>query len=102
MPRKYSDGQIGFALRQAEAGPPVEAICRKLGVAEALSGHKIRIVRQRPVRSDAGDLPESGARRRARAAVARAARLAAHVILISERSWRTAPCPFGYLGTMMR
>ena len=41
-----------------------------------LSGHKIRIVRQRPVRSDAGGLPASGARRRARAAVARAARLA--------------------------
>ena len=30
MPRKYSDEQIGFALRQAEAGTPVEAICRKL------------------------------------------------------------------------
>ena len=30
MPRKYSDEQIGFALRPAEAGTPVEAICRKL------------------------------------------------------------------------
>jgi len=33
--RKYTNEQIGFALRQAEAGTPVEEICRKLGVAEA-------------------------------------------------------------------
>ena len=35
MPRQYTDEQIGFALRQAGAGTSVEAICRKLGVAEA-------------------------------------------------------------------
>ncbi len=35
MPRKDTDEPIGFALGQAEAGTPVEASCRKLGVAEA-------------------------------------------------------------------
>lgn len=36
MPKKrYSDGQIAFALRQAEAGTPIGEICRKMGVAEA-------------------------------------------------------------------
>jgi len=36
MARKgYTEEQIGFALRQAEAGTPVSEICRKLGVAEA-------------------------------------------------------------------
>lgn len=35
MPRKrYTEEQIGFALRQAEAGTPVVEICRKMGVAE--------------------------------------------------------------------
>lgn len=35
MPRKrFSDEQIAFALRQAEAGTAVGEICRKLGVSE--------------------------------------------------------------------
>ena len=35
MPRKrYTEEQIGLALRQAEAGTPVTAICRKLGITE--------------------------------------------------------------------
>ena len=33
--KRDTDEQIGFALRQAEAGTAVEEICRKLGVAEA-------------------------------------------------------------------
>jgi putative transposase len=33
--RRYSDEQIAFALRQAESGTAVAAICRKLGVSEA-------------------------------------------------------------------
>ena len=36
MPKKrFSDEQIAFALRQAEAGARVGEICRKMGVAEA-------------------------------------------------------------------
>ena len=36
MPKKrFSDEQIAFALRQAEAGTPVGEVCRKIGVAEA-------------------------------------------------------------------
>jgi len=36
MPRRrYTEEQIGFALRQAEAGTAVPELCRKLGVAEA-------------------------------------------------------------------
>lgn len=31
---RYSPEQIAMALRQAEAGTPVEEICRKLGVSE--------------------------------------------------------------------
>ena len=35
MPRKrYTEEQIGFALRQAEAGTPPVEICRRLGVSE--------------------------------------------------------------------
>jgi len=32
---KFSEEQITFALRQAEAGTPVEQVCRKLGVSQA-------------------------------------------------------------------
>ncbi len=32
---RYTEEQIAFALRQAEAGTPVEDVCRKLGVSEA-------------------------------------------------------------------
>ena len=32
---KFSEEQIAMALRQAEAGTPVEEICRKLGVSTA-------------------------------------------------------------------
>ena len=36
MARKgFTDEQIGFALRQAEAGTAVTEICRKLGISEA-------------------------------------------------------------------
>ncbi len=36
MARKgYTEEQIGFALRQAEAGTPVTEVCRKMGIAEA-------------------------------------------------------------------
>lgn len=36
MPKKrFSDEQVAFALRQAEAGTSVGEICRKMGVAEA-------------------------------------------------------------------
>ena len=31
---RYTEEQIAFALRQAEAGVPVEDICRKMGVSE--------------------------------------------------------------------
>ena len=33
--RRFSDEQIAFALRQAEAGTTVGEICRKMGIAEA-------------------------------------------------------------------
>ena len=33
--KRYTDEQIAYALRQAEAGTPVVEICRKLGVSEA-------------------------------------------------------------------
>jgi putative transposase len=32
--KRYTDEQIAFALRQAESGTAVAAICRKLGVSE--------------------------------------------------------------------
>ena len=36
MARKaHTEEQIGFAIRQAEAGTPVPEICRKMGIAEA-------------------------------------------------------------------
>ena len=31
----FTEEQIAFALRQAEAGTPVEEICRKLGITQA-------------------------------------------------------------------
>lgn len=31
---KYSPEQVTFALRQAEAGTPVEEVCRKMGISE--------------------------------------------------------------------
>jgi len=34
MKKRYSEAQIAFALRQAEAGTPVAEIIRKMGVAE--------------------------------------------------------------------
>ncbi len=33
--KRYTEEQIAFALRQAESGVSVEAICRKMGVSEA-------------------------------------------------------------------
>lgn len=33
--KRFSDEQIAFALRQAEAGTTVGEICRKMGIAEA-------------------------------------------------------------------
>lgn len=32
--RRYTDEQIGFALRQAESGTPVDEICRRMGISE--------------------------------------------------------------------
>jgi len=31
---KFSEEQIALALRQAEAGTPVEEVCRKLGISQ--------------------------------------------------------------------
>ena len=33
--KRYTDEQIAYALRQAEAGTPITEVCRKLGVSEA-------------------------------------------------------------------
>jgi len=33
--KRYTDEQIAYALRQAEAGTPIREVCRKLGVSEA-------------------------------------------------------------------
>ena len=33
--RRYTEEQIGLALRQVEAGTPVPELCRKFGIAEA-------------------------------------------------------------------
>ena len=33
--KRYTDEQVAFALRQAEAGTPVAEVCRKMGVSEA-------------------------------------------------------------------
>ena len=32
---RYTEEQIAFALRQAESGTPVAAVCRHMGVSEA-------------------------------------------------------------------
>lgn len=32
--KRYTDEQIAFALRQAEAGTPVDEICRRMGISE--------------------------------------------------------------------
>lgn len=32
--KRYTDEQIAYALRQAEAGTPIKDVCRKLGVTE--------------------------------------------------------------------
>lgn len=32
---KFTEEQIAFALRQAEAGTPVEQVCRKLSISQA-------------------------------------------------------------------
>ena len=34
MKKRYTEEQITFALRQAEAGTPVGDICRKMGISE--------------------------------------------------------------------
>jgi putative transposase len=34
LKKRYTDGQMAFALRQAESGTAVAEICRKLGVSE--------------------------------------------------------------------
>ena len=35
MKKRYTEGQIVYALKQAELGEKVPEICRKMGVAEA-------------------------------------------------------------------
>lgn len=35
MKKRYSEGQIVYALKQAELGEKVTEICRKMGVSEA-------------------------------------------------------------------
>ncbi len=35
MKKRYTEGQIVYALKQAELGEKVTEICRKMGVAEA-------------------------------------------------------------------
>ena len=32
---RYTEEQVGFALKQAELGTPVAEVCRKMGVSEA-------------------------------------------------------------------
>ncbi len=32
---RYTEEQIAFALKQAETGPRVEEVCRKMGISEA-------------------------------------------------------------------
>lgn len=32
--KRYTDEQIGFVLRQAEAGTPIGELCRKTGISE--------------------------------------------------------------------
>ena len=32
--KRFTEEKVAFALRQAEAGTPVEEVCRKLGVSE--------------------------------------------------------------------
>lgn len=34
--KRYTDEQIAYALRQAEAGTPVTEICRQMGAGNAL------------------------------------------------------------------
>ncbi|UKJ76643.1 transposase (plasmid) [Azospirillum brasilense] len=36
MRKQYTEEQVSFALRQADAGTPVEEICRKMGVSEPM------------------------------------------------------------------
>lgn len=54
---KFSEEQVAYALRQAEAGTPVGDVCRQLGISEAtfyvwkkryghLGVHEVRRVRQ--------------------------------------------------------
>jgi transposase-like protein len=57
MPKKrFTDEQIAFALRQAEAGTSVDEICRKMGVAEATftARRSLRSSRESTVWLDAG------------------------------------------------
>jgi len=32
--KRFSEGQIAFALRQADSGTTIEEICRKMGISE--------------------------------------------------------------------
>ena len=32
--KRYTEEQIGFALKQAEYGTPIDEVCRKLGISE--------------------------------------------------------------------
>ena len=32
--KRFSEGQIAFALREADSGTTIEEICRKMGISE--------------------------------------------------------------------
>ncbi len=35
--KRFSEGQIAFALREADSGTTIEEICRKMGISEPTS-----------------------------------------------------------------
>ena len=56
MPRRrYTEEQIGLALRQVDAGTPVPELCRKLGIAEA-TFYRSSVI---PETCDGGEVPPS-------------------------------------------
>jgi putative transposase len=35
--KRYTDEQVAYALRQAEAGTPIKEVCRKLGAVHSMA-----------------------------------------------------------------